>query len=229
VRIESTVDAKERPVFIHIPKNGGMTVRLGYKNQIVEAGPGTHKSEDYARAVKAAMAKHGEHQGLEHARWRDLRPDLQARRCFAVVRNPWSRVVSRYRFGLNTGGYRPYDYTTFKEFLDERHTWGNEPYYWHRAVRGWYPMLDHVTDEQGVLRCDILRTEHLVEDSQAYMGKTLPTRRRNVTRGDPVDYRTFYNDDQIQIVAEWYAKDIEFFGFGFSGPATKNIWEGLDS
>ena len=35
---------------------------------------------------------------------------------------------------------------------------------WHRAVRCWYPAFDHVSDEEGNNRCDIIRFENLNEE-----------------------------------------------------------------
>ncbi|MCP4073490.1 MAG: hypothetical protein GY742_17395 [Hyphomicrobiales bacterium] len=36
------------------------------------------------------------------------------------------------------------------------------------------------------------------------------------------DYRKYYNSKTIQIEADWYAKDIEMFGFDFDSAAQKN-------
>jgi len=222
--------SKVPPLFIHVPKTGGMSVHHGLGRLIRETlSRDKLKSLDYAATIEQHMRSKGEPTpGYRHARWRDVKPGWRDKgRCFTVLRNPWSRVVSRYRFGLNTWATRPYNYTNFEEFLAEHEEWGQEPYYWHRAVRGWYPAVDHVTDGQGNLKCDVLRTEHLDDDIWAYFGKRLPPRRRNVTRGDAVDYKTFYDDRTIQLVADWYAEDIEMFGFDFDTPATKNLWEGL--
>ena len=107
------------------------------------------------------------------------------------------------------------DVSSFKAFLEERHKWGNEDYMWHRAVRGWYPAFDHVCDEKDNVMCDILRLEHHTEDLCAYFNISDMSRNRNVTAMHKGDYRDFYTDDTIQIVADWYKKDIEYWGFDF--------------
>lgn len=178
------------------------------------------------------MKKYQEHHGHEHARWRDLNNAAHKLQAVAFVRNPWAKVVSRYTFLMHLFD-KPkhmvhtnpnYKRCTFEEFLEERHIWGHIPFFWHRAIHGWYPQHDHVTDKDGNVRCDILRTEHLYEDANKYFQTTITMHPRNVSNIDKKDYRTFYNDNTKKIVEDWYAADIETFGFTFDSPATKNIW-----
>lgn len=223
-------------IFIHVPKNGGMTIRHSkfLKDKIIIAEPKTHKP-GHSDAVRNQMTKTRDHPGFEHARWRDLREDLTSTHpAFAIVRNPWDRVVSRYFFARKvievekkvSASYA--DVSSFEAFLEERHKWGNEPYMWHRAVRGWYPFLDHVTDEQGQVRCDILRFENYNEDVCKYFGLEEMTRARNVTALNKGTYRDIYTDKTIQIVADWYKSDIEYFGYDFDSGPTKNTLYGVE-
>ena len=224
-------------LFVHIPKNAGLTIRYSslLKDRVIIAGPKTHKSPQYTNEVKAQMDKFGDHHGWEHARWRDLKPSLtSAYDCFAIVRNPWDRVVSRYFFAKkviyhekNSDHYGKIDYcdcSSFEAFLEERHKWGNVKYMWHRAVRGWYPAFDHVTDKNGKIRCDIMRLENLNSDICAYLKIPEMTRRRNVTALNEGSYKDIYTKQTIQIVADWYQKDIDTWGFDFDTGAQKNYW-----
>ena len=197
---------------------------------------------EYGRRLEATMRKYDQPTpGWLHARWRDIRDDHKKdRTAFAMVRNPWSRVVSRYTFALHVAGNRgvaPRDVggrRQFLDFLDMRHEWGGKPYFWHRAILGWYPQKDYVVDEDGELRCDILRFEHFDEDTMAYFGLGSPLGFRNVSNGDRAanrrkvsgrrDYREYYDAETRGIVEDWYRDDVEFFGFDFDGPATRNIW-----
>ena len=220
-------------IFVHIPKNAGMTIRKSpvLADRIIPATPDTHKSKQYTQAVLATMNANGDHHGFEHARWRDLKPELtNTHRAFAVVRNPWDRVVSRYFFAkkvieVEKNAKKDYaDVSSFENFLEERHKWGNQKYMWHRAVRGWYPAFDHVTDDSGKIRCDIIRFENLNSDLEQYFGIKQMSRARNVTALNPGTYRDLYNDKTIQIIADWYAKDIETWGYDFDTGPTKNTW-----
>lgn len=208
-----------KPLFIHIPKTGGMSIRHGLKGRVILASKPNLPTE-YAAKVKQAMDDIGEHHGYEHARWRDVREQVrETHPALAIVRNPWARTVSRYTFAVVTG--HPSGRLSFREFLNERHRYADRPYFWHRGIYGWYQQKCYVQDATGALQADCLRLES--DDVQAYFGLSGPLRRRNVSnRGE--DYRYFYGPDEHAIVSEWYAEDIEFFGFCFDGPATRNIW-----
>lgn len=226
----------EKINFVHIPKNGGQAIKrnTNLRHRLTTARESAVLcSSQYVKNLLATMKKYGEHHGKAHARWRDWRPEIRKKRTFAVVRNPWSRTYSRWTFMniiiKNRGedhkaGYVP---CSFEEFLEQRHEYGNLPFFWHRAVRGWYPQMDYVTDEEGNLRVDVLRTEHLNADITKYLGFDPHLERRNVSNTKKVDYRTVYTPETKKIVEDWYAQDIEFFGFTFDGPATKNLWNGL--
>jgi hypothetical protein len=220
---------RARWIFIHIPKNAGVSIRKSPElaGRLVSADPYFHVSRDYSRAVRSTMEAAGEHHGLQHARWRDLRPDVTNRlQAVAVVRNPWSRTYSRWRFAqLATAQGKvgaEYAASTFEAFIEERHALADKPYYWHRAVRGWYPQTDYVTDLTGRLRTDILRFEKLDEEARQYFGLTSEIRKRNRTSKEKSDYRDAYTPATIQAIADWYASDIDMFGFDFDGVATKN-------
>lgn len=174
------------------------------------------------------MRANGEHHGFEHARLRDISPAVRrTHRAFAVVRNPWARVVSRFAFNQRAVEQenlsQSYAATSFEEFLEERHIWGKREFYWHRAIRGWYSQLDYVIEEDGTICADILRTEYLDEEVCGYFNVQEQVGRRNVSQTSR-DYREYYDRRTIQIVADWYAADIETFGFDFDTPATRNTY-----
>ena len=224
-----------KKVFIHIPKNAGMTIRKSpqLSQKIIIATTNIHKSKEYSQAVAETMQRNGDHHGFEHARWRDLkRSFVKGYDSFAIIRNPWDRVASRYFFAkkvieVEKKAKPSYaDISSFESFLEERHKWGDVEYMWHRAIRGWYPAHDHVSDEEGNIQCDILRFEHLNNDLKSYFKLSEMSRARNVT-GLNKDYKTIYTPETIQIVADWYQKDIETWGFDFDTAAQKNYWSAL--
>lgn len=218
-------------LFIHIPKNAGMTIRRSpmLNNRIMLAGSNIHKSPEYSQAVLDKMNSLGDHHGFEHARWRDVNPIIcNSHNPFAIIRNPWDRVVSRYFFAKKVievekkvdPSYA--DISSFEAFLEERHKWGNEEYMWHRAVRGWYPAFDHVSDISGRVRCDILRFEHFNDDVCKLFKINEQFQARNVTALNTGTYRDVYTPETIQIVADWYKKDIDHWGYDFDTGPTRN-------
>lgn len=218
-------------LFIHIPKNAGMTIRGSevFQDKLI---PVQRKWIANFKDFNNTMKEYGERdvKGVEHARWIDVSPAITSQHeAFAVVRNPWSKVVSRYLFAkeaVQRGNIDPSyaDTRSLEHFLDERDKWFDKKYTWYRAIRGWHPQLDHVTDLLGNVRCDILRVENLKEDVLAYFNMSEMPRSRNVT-SIKEDYRTLYRSETIQRVADWYKKDIAYWGFDFDTGARKNIWK----
>ena len=218
-------------LFIHIPKNAGLTIRRSplLQKRIILAGAANHKSPLYTQAVLTKMNSLGDHHGFEHARWRDVNPSVCNRyQPFAVIRNPWDRVVSRYFFAKKVievekkvdPSYA--DVSSFEAFLEERHKWGSEEYMWHRAVRGWYNAHDHVSDDTGRVRCDILRFENLNDDLCKHFNLEQMSKARNVTALNTGTYRDVYTPETIQTVADWYKKDIDHWGYDFDSGPTRN-------
>jgi hypothetical protein len=222
-----------KKIFVHIPKNAGMTIRHSafLKDKILVNNQNTHKSREYTQELLDTMAMTGDHHGIEHARWKDLKSDYTDHfGAFAVIRNPWDRVVSRYFFAKKVieverkvdASYA--DVSSFEAFLEERHKWGNQPFMWHRAIRGWYPALDHVSDNAGNVRCDIIRFEQLNADLIKYFNIPQMSRARNVTALNEGSYRDMYNAETAKIVGDWYKDDIDYFGYDFGTCPSKNYW-----
>lgn len=220
-------------IFIHIPKNGGMTIRHSpqLKNKIIACTPELHESPEYTNGLHKKMKEIGDHHGNEHCPWKHIKPGYRNYYdAFAIIRNPWDRVVSRYFFAKKVievekkepvGKHRV---DSFEHFLEERFEWGNMQYMWHRAIRGWYPQKDYVTDEKGNLKCDILRFNNLNSELCLYFNIPSMSRARNVTALNTGTYQDVYTPATTQIVADWYKDDIDFWGFDFDTGPTKNYW-----
>lgn len=223
---------RKKHLLVHIPKNGGMAIRHApeLQDRVILAHRRRLKSKAYADGLKQHMQKKGGQPSYEHARYRDV--DISVRKAttaFSVVRNPWSRTVSRFKFALQTRvneteGSKRFDRTGFETFLNERHMWGGEDYFWHRAIRGWYPQLDYLVDENSRVPVNVLRQEHLTEEIGKYFLLKGDLKRRNVSKISDENYRDIYTNKTIQIIADWYAVDIDRFGFDFDTPASKNTY-----
>ena len=131
-----------------------------------------------------------------HDRWKDIPQDIRnTHKAFAVIRNPWARIVSRYIMGMPT-----YNWKDFEEFLETRHLWEHKE--WYDPIRSWNTQYDYVCDENDVIRCDIFRLENM-DMAKHNVGKYTK------------DYKEYYNSKSIKIVADWYKKDIDYWGFDF--------------
>lgn len=227
-----------RRILIHIPKTGCNTLQREprLRDVLVDFGP-KQMPAGYVAQVWDQMTRYNLKPQWKHCRWRDLSREFTDQHdAVAIVRNPWSKLVSQYRFALKINreqcGKNPLAVpltTTFDEFItDILPRWRSEPYFWHRTTIGFYPQMDHVTASNGVLCCDVLRFEHHAEDTMAYFDLDSPIERRNVT-GEPYDYRDFYGPKTRQMVEDWFKVDVAFFGFTFDGTATRNVWEGCST
>ncbi|WP_127113658.1 hypothetical protein [Shimia sediminis] len=214
--------------FIHIPKNAGMTYRNSreMRRRVLFSDPFFHVSKKYTQELFRVMAENGHHHGSQHARLRDINPKVRnSLTSVSIVRNPWSRAYSRFTFRykyLEREGHDvDYSREAFEAFLEERHEFANRPFYWHRAIHGWYPQLDYIVDDTGNLACDVLRQEHLRDETLAYFGD-IEIRDRNRSGLKAPPYHEIYTQETIQIVADWYKADVDAFGFDFDTPAQKN-------
>jgi len=187
--------------FIHIPKNGGTSV-TSYPNIFF----------------------------FVHNRWKDINKQItDINTFFAVIRNPWARVVSRYVMGIPSYFRLPGDimdkhrvsFNSFEGFLETRHIWVNE---WVDPIRSWHTQYDYVCNEKDVVCCDILKLENIDKELAPYLGMCL----KNVVKENvgeyTKDYKEYYNSKSIQIIADWYKKDIDYWGFDFDTRATKNTY-----
>jgi hypothetical protein len=128
---------------------------------------------------------------------------------FGVVRNPWARAVSEYKFAYQPRG------VAFEMFLSEVVGKG-------RGVveqRHVDPQKRYLYGEDGTLLVDrVLRYESLAdgfaEVSRTIFGRVEPLPMINASR-DPVGYRAFYNEAGRRLIVDKYRDDIETFGYQF--------------
>ena len=220
-------------IFIHIPKTGGFALNKELLGKgIIKQPQKHHLDENYLTGlIKNAKLLNRSPQ-VGHCRWKDLKEDYRgAHVAFAIIRNPWSKLVSQFLFGqkvYRTGklGNNPpvTDKTTFEEFLTLRASRVNDEYNWHRTMGAFCQQIDHVTDNDRNIKCDILRFEQYDVDTIKYLNLSSPIGKRNVSNVNNLDYKDFYNEGTKEMVSQWYKDDIEFFGFSFEGTSTKNIW-----
>jgi len=142
---------------------------------------------------------------------------------FTFVRNPWSRLVSCWSNKIRRdrkpkpGPCRDYYYSrfgpilgyTFPEFvryLDQESNVFRDPH--------WHPLYSYLP----VKELDFVgKIENLKEDLYTVCDKIGIPREElpHNNKSDRKHYTEYYDDETKQIVAEKYAKDIEYFGYKF--------------
>lgn len=135
---------------------------------------------------------------------------------FAVVRNPWDKVVSHYhhRVKKNRTSLRT-DTVDFKEWVVL--TYGCQDPFYYDNPKMFLPQTEWISDESGKILVDqICRFERLGDDfiricrmldREASLPHLKSTKRGN--------YRDYYDDETAGIIAQWFAKDLEIFDYRF--------------
>ena len=142
-----------------------------------------------------------------------------------MIRNPWARMVSRYVMGIPTSNTNDHGvkWNTFEEFLETRYVWKVDIHSVVDPIRSWSTQYDYVCDESGIVRCDILRLEFIDDELSPYLNLNTPYIVIENVGDYTRNYQDYYNNEQtIQIVADWYKQDIDYWGFDFDTSATKN-------
>lgn len=141
---------------------------------------------------------------------------------FTFVRNPWDRLVSAFHF-LKKGGVNQRDAQwaarqlgEFADFGDFVRRWINS----RNIYRGihFIPQFEFLRVAGSAPKVDFVgRFENLEEDFQ-HIAQTIGAEsvlaKRN-SRSVGRDFREYYEDDTVQIVADAFATDIELFGYTF--------------
>ncbi|MCA0271416.1 MAG: sulfotransferase family protein [Proteobacteria bacterium] len=208
-----------RYIFIHIPKTGGTALTLALEARAM-------KDDVIVGDTPKARARKARLKGVEtagrlwkHATLRDIRglasdEEIASFFTFALVRNPWDRMVSYYHWlKVQTFAHPAVALAKsldFNGFLAAAET---------RAAIGGNPYASYVTDAAGKERCDLLlRLEHFEADAaplEAHLGFRLgPLPIANPSDRNP-DWRGYYSDAAAATVAEICAPDIARFGYRF--------------
>jgi hypothetical protein len=126
---------------------------------------------------------------------------------FAFERNPWDRQISWYFYKTKTKLLKP----NFDRFMNSR----KHAYVWNFEIYG---------DKSEIAVDYVGRYERLEEDLSSVLkhigvNETIdvPHTNRTRTRDHATSYQTFYTPRTQELVAEWYAREINALGYTFEG------------
>jgi hypothetical protein len=217
------IDRARGVLFVHVPKTGGTAIEtaLGLR--------GDWRAED--RATLFGMVVSPDLLGLglvsaflQHltlAETRALPGGVDGLFSFAVVRNPWDRLVSLYHRpdphlvataraeGIALDGL---DFATFAErCLAIRHA--------HTVPQARYVTIDGRVGIDALCRYETLAADFAGIASRLGIDATLPSAHLGVARRH-ADYRDYYDAPLRDLVGRVYAEDCALFGYAFDPPGT---------
>jgi hypothetical protein len=222
-------------IFVHIPKTAGRSVEMFFANQLNLNRENNAVREQLLLTDNDDPAKGTEKlthlSAVEYVRCGHIsQVDFDRYYKFSFVRNPWSRLVSEYR-------YRAFfSHKSFKDFVMNKLPKPG----WDDKYRHVMPQSRMLCSENGQLIVDFVgKFEKLQEDFDyvcASLGFNQPTlphinssdkksremRRKFknfIHRNDENElcrYVDFYDDETREFVAQLYRSDIEMFDYSFS-------------
>ena len=190
-------------IFLHIPKCGGTSVESTFG-----AWSNNH-SENYFY-----LGNNRQHCLLNEIL--DEHPECSNYFKFAFIRNPFSRIVSEYNYILSN--FKKLKNLSFKEFiLNLEYYFKNFAYEYHSLS-----LCDYLVNKEGEIVVDFVgRLENFQDDFNKVCDNinmpnlTLPHAMKSSNNSNKKHYTEYYNDETREIVAQQYAKDIEYFDYQF--------------
>tara|TARA_Y100001938_G_C8047104_1_gene409549 strand:+ start:318 stop:914 length:597 start_codon:yes stop_codon:yes gene_type:complete len=187
-------------VFVHIPKTGGSSIEKFFNIHGVDnKGNNTVFNSDIMFG-----------NGSQHFTYKKIleksNKNLSTYFSFSFVRNPWSREVSEF-FWRKSWDTELTNYT-FKDYI---------LFYNNKTSHG-LPQNTFVLDKDGKQLVDFIgKFENLQEDFDIICEKIgIPKKKLPYSnKSKHKHYTEYYDEKTKQIVAEKYAKDIEYFGYKF--------------
>lgn len=226
------VSRKYQCIFVHIPKTAGQSIesfflKLHGLTWEERAPLLLRQNEDPTRGPeRLAHLTACEYLEFAHVSIEEFQEYFK----FAFVRNPWSRLVSEYR-------YRSiYHKLNFKEFLTRGLPQRCKFSDLYRHIQ---PQCEFVFDENGKPLVDFVgRFEDLQRDFDTVCARlsiqssVLPVRNHSpkkvasswrginwlLSKADPQapeHYSSYYDQEMKELVGEMYAEDIHAFGYSF--------------
>jgi hypothetical protein len=205
-------------IFVHIPKTGGTSLALALEGRaraddiMMGDTPKAVKRRKRLKDVRAAgrLWKHSTLADIDGL----VAPEfVQGAFVFAMVRNPWDRMVSYYHWL----GEQRFDHPAvqlareleFDAFLRAPHT--------QRTLSN-HPYADYMVDAAGVERASLyIRLEHFETDADplwAHLGFRLELPHENASDRQG-DYRPYYSDATAELVGSLCQRDITQFQYSF--------------
>ena len=176
--------------FIHIPKTGGISVVKWLKNTDIHFKVGRPCPDGFGKIHSTASY------------WKERHPKKEIN-MFSIVRNPFTRLVSYYRY------IKSYDKNldlSWEEFVYNKTTFCKH--------KPWMTQTEYICDvNKKIIVNKILYFENLENELQNFFKINIPLSIENITNTKNINYYESYykNQDIVSIVKEHFRDDFEKF------------------
>lgn len=208
---EMVINTHYKFIFVHVPKTAGtsvmkslVNVRGNNKNWLAKT-----KHETLAELYSNAEGRYSLKDKL-------LFRTLNNYFTFGLIRNPWDRMASFYRFLVEKRPIKEINcVSSFRDFLIQ----AIDGVKWIQDLNSMKPQLDYFTFPDGMMKMDFLgHFEFLEEDLNSVATRIgcpmiLPCYNRSSNTGR--DYRDEYDEEMIKIVQSLFEEEIAHFGYIF--------------
>ena len=229
----SVYSLSKKLAFIHIPKNAGTSIRANLNKAIPDV---QEFDAIYNKWRETSKARRDQAYANHFPYWRiqELLADagvhsdslpFEDMTTFMVVRNPWERMVSLYRHRLRKLDWEHEGEARNTDLDKKVAKAGFIPWLLNTPHEGdmvltRQPQLAWAMDGQGNIGVDkIFKIENLESHYPDFMGPlgiaVPPLGFANTGDGVSKDYRAQYNDAAQAHVEQYFAADIEAFGYAF--------------
>lgn len=201
----------EKILFIHIPKNAGQSIETFFGRKWT---PSAEARQTHPERWPEKFPRH-----TPWVRY-DRVYNTHTYRAFAIIRNPWSRMVSSYAYELKMAQRGIIRDKPNRKLLAAGGTFDD---YVRKADRNAFflrPQVFWLRNAEGkIVIPDLIRFENLAEEFKQLARKynlqndSLP--HVNRTEGARKHYSEYYTGETIDLVTQLYAEDIERFGYRF--------------
>src|SRR5215472_10884404 len=212
------INHQYRCIFIHIPRTGGKSVQRFFETNWQDHMDISRYAEQLEPQTFASYYK------------------------FAVVRNPWDRLVSDYNFQKmkkasqatrsllihdERGNKRSFskwlEAVLSDPFCCEPAQWGARV---SQGIHRWSPQVDWISINGKIAVDRVLRMENLQRDfAELCWILGLPSRDLPCYNWRCHRHYSYYHDESTRrVVEQFYAKDIETFGYRFDFPSGILRW-----
>jgi hypothetical protein len=212
--------------FIHVPKTAG-----SYVSRFLQSELGEAFVREGHTVPPDALRPWTERFGPCH--YASVKREL----CFtfAVVRNPFSLLVSMYLFGFpywsrkDYAGKGQWPFKSFRDYVMKLCVWTDYPWICPQQKESLFFQL---YDGNGRYFADAILRQEAIEDGLKALGHALgsdwhpPSEPVNTGRG--YSYADFYDRDMAKAVATRYALDFERFGYDFASHDGRVLLWGSD-